>query len=157
RTVCSFVKITMIDPRHNCPLVWAPEIRRDGLMLESAGVGLPVLFRAIWEPDLIWLSKVYGDSRDNLLVIASQEGDDVLTSLNCPAVAGVVTRFIGDTYQLREFEATNDVTAYFGVDDDSREIAGLPATGPWLLTSHDEHWSTLYLVDDASTSRVLEG
>jgi hypothetical protein len=118
---------------------------------------LPILLAAVWKPGLNWFSRVRGDFADNLTVVASTDDKDVLATCRPPRIEGAVSRFIGDRFAVREYEATSEVNAFFGIDDESDQMASNNAAGPWLLTSHDEHWTTLYPASDRIVERILEG
>ena len=131
-----------------------PELRLWGAVLHTTAVGLPVLLGGIYRPDMMWFSVVTGENGDEIRIIAVREADATGTDL-APPVSNVVERFIGRSYPVREYELTDRVAKRYGLVEDGLTLRGSGDGTAWLVTSHDEHFSTIWPVREPELSRLV--
>src|SRR5207248_19208 len=70
---------------------------------------------------------------------------------------GALTRFIGEHHPVREYDLTEDVAERFGIGLGQPDVMEFHREAGWLVTSHDEHWRSLYPVSEPLLRRVLVG
>ncbi|MBV9278528.1 MAG: hypothetical protein JOZ41_00455 [Chloroflexi bacterium] len=154
----AFSRASMVDPKHDCSGVSRPELELsdDGRLLFTTGVGLPILLGAVAMPNTTWFSSVAGEHGDETMVIATRLAiADPIADL--PPAEGLVARFVGNQGHVDERELSSTIAEYFGTDLETLEPDETRYPETWTVTSHDEHWSTLYPIDAPVLRRVIRG
>jgi hypothetical protein len=145
--------VVKINPQHSCSHVTKLEISLKDDVLWTVAVGLPIILNAVVEPDTIWFSTIIGEYQDNIRIAATNRPDFELG----PPVHSVVTKFTANTQPVEEYELTADIARKLGIDIDKGEIISQSPKLICMLTSHDEHWSSIYPITDTRIKRLILG
>lgn len=147
----------MIDPHHQC--WWTrkklTEMCWQGIKFLSAGVSLRVLLSALYEPDLIWYSIVYGDYDDNITVIAVDELESKMMLQERHANGGPVTQSAEDLFTVTEYVLSDKVAAAFGIVIGNEFGAECSSAVRYLVTIHDDCFAQIYPATPTTVRRLV--